>query len=82
MDTISVKFNGKIAQRLAKIAAQTNKPETFHIYKAVEDYLEELEDIADANQVIKDIESGKLHPISLEELQKIYGLEPNEKDEI
>ena len=74
MDTISIKFDGETTQRLAKIAAQTNKSEIFHIYKAVEDYLEDLEDIAIAKRELEKIRNGEAKVISNEEALKIiYG---------
>jgi predicted DNA-binding protein len=81
MEQNSIKLEGKILERLLKIAAYTNKSEYIIAQEAIENFLEDLEDVRDAEKAIKDIGDGKMKPISLEDLQKIYGLEQTENDD-
>ncbi len=42
---ISIRIPDGLAAKLAEIAKQTKRPESFHIQKAIESYLSELADL-------------------------------------
>ena len=64
-----------IAARLHEVATLTGKNETACVIEALQEYLDDLEDLHIAEQRLSDIESGKTKTIPLAEVMKEYGLE-------
>jgi len=54
MDELSIKVKEKIAKKIYKISKETNKNSSYHINKALENYIEEHEDLQTAMKRFKD----------------------------
>ena len=54
MTEISVKLKEKLAKRIYKLSEDTNKDSSFHINKALENYLEELGEMDSALERLND----------------------------
>ncbi|MBK8550665.1 MAG: hypothetical protein IPL53_06225 [Ignavibacteria bacterium] len=53
MTELSVKLKEKLAKKIYKISKDTNTNSSFHINKAVENYVNELEDLNSAMKRLK-----------------------------
>jgi RHH-type rel operon transcriptional repressor/antitoxin RelB len=68
---ISIRIPDELAERLAEIAEETERPRSFHIQKAIESYLSELADL----QVALDRLHDAANPVvSLKDMRKDLGL--------
>jgi RHH-type rel operon transcriptional repressor/antitoxin RelB len=68
---ISIRIPDELAERLADIAEETERPKSFHIQKAIESYLSELADL----QVALDRLHDATDPVvSLKDMRKGFGL--------
>lgn len=65
----------EISARLDGLSSKTGKPKDFYILKAVEEYLEDLEDSHLADQVMEKIQTGQVKIYSSEEVGKRLGLD-------
>jgi RHH-type rel operon transcriptional repressor/antitoxin RelB len=74
-DMIAVRVPEEIEKRLETLAKSTGRTKTYYVRKAIEEYLDDLEEIYLAEKVREDIRSGKEKTIPLEEVVKQYGLE-------
>jgi len=72
---IAVRVPEEIEKRLETLAKSTGRTKTYYVRKAIEEYLDDLEEIYLAEKVREDIRSGKEKTIPLEEVVKQYGLE-------
>ena len=74
MNIISIEIDDKLLGRLKTLSTRTKKSESFYIRQALENFLEDLEDIAIAKRELEKIKSGEAKVISNEEALKIiYG---------
>lgn len=60
----------EIHARLTELAKETGRSKAFYILKAVEAYLDDLEDIHLADQVMEGIRAGKVKIHSSKEVEK------------
>ena len=68
---ISIRISDRLAKKLDKITNETEKPRSFHIQRALENYLEEQSDLEIALDRLRD----KGDPIiSRDEMRKLLGL--------
>lgn len=74
-DMIAVRVPEEIEKRLETLAKSTGRTKTYYVRKAIEEYLDDLEEIYLVEKVREDIRSGKEKTIPLEEVVKQYGLE-------
>lgn len=72
---IAVRVPEEIEKRLETLAKSTGRTKTYYVRKAIEEYLDDLEEIYLVEKVREDIRSGKEKTIPLEEVVKQYGLE-------
>jgi RHH-type rel operon transcriptional repressor/antitoxin RelB len=68
---ISIRISDKMVKKLDKIANETEKPRSFHIQRALENYLEEQGDLEIALDRLRDKEDPI---ISMDEMRKLLGL--------
>lgn len=71
MTEISVKLKEKLAKRIYKLSEDTNKDSSFHINKALENYLEELGEMDTALDRLNDKHDAVL---SSGQMRKSLGL--------
>lgn len=75
MGAVSLRLPDEVAARLQVLAEQTGRSKTYYMIEAIEEHLDDLEDLYLAEQRLADINSGKSKTIPLEQLVKDLGLE-------
>ncbi len=75
METVSIQLPDDVAARLRDLEQATGQSGTSYLIEAIRDYLEDLEDLHDAEQRLADIRAGRSKTVSLEEVMERYGLE-------
>ena len=61
--------------RLQSLSARTGRTKTFYIKQAIEEHLDELEDLYLAEKISAKIKSGKSRTFSLDEMERELGLD-------
>ena len=64
----SVRLHEELEQRLNILAAETGRSKAFYIREAVEEYIDDLEDIYLAEKRLESIRAGKSRTYTLEEV--------------
>jgi RHH-type rel operon transcriptional repressor/antitoxin RelB len=72
---LAIRLPEDIENRLAVLAEKTGRSKSFYVREAIQEHLEDLEDLYLAEQQRTKIRAGKLKTIPLEEVMKRYGLE-------
>ena len=72
---IAVRLPEEIEARLTELARRTGRSKTFYVREAIQEHLDDLEDLYLAEQQMTEIRAGHLKTIPLEEVMKRYGLE-------
>ena len=75
MKPVAVRLPDEIAQRLNQLADRTGRSKTFYMIEAIQEHLDDLEDLYLAEQRLIDIQTGKSQIVPLEEVLELYGLE-------
>ncbi len=70
-NTVSINIKEKLARKINKISEETNKDTSYHINKALENYIEEQEELKSALHRLND-KNDKI--ISSNQLKKSLGL--------
>jgi len=73
--TASFILPGDLLNRLAEMSESTGESKDALISQALESYLEDLEDVADAEAILDRVYSGEEELISADELVKSLGLD-------
>jgi RHH-type rel operon transcriptional repressor/antitoxin RelB len=71
---ISIRLKEPIGQRLETLAKRTGRSKTYYVEEAINEHLEDLEDIYLAKQAIENVRTGKSKLISHEDVKERYGL--------
>jgi RHH-type rel operon transcriptional repressor/antitoxin RelB len=71
----AIRLPDETYERLQTLASRTGRPTAYYIREALDEYLDDLEDIYLAEQVLERIRSGEEQVCSLEEVRKRLGLE-------
>ena len=74
MSAISVVLPEDLTARLQALCERTGKSEISYVLEAVNEYLEDIEDVYIAEQRLADIRSGRSRTYTLEEVEKELGL--------
>lgn len=74
MTAIYVRLADEVYERLNNLALKTGRSKTYYVSRAVNEKLEEMEDVFLAEKEIEDIRSGKSTVTPLAEVMKRYGL--------
>ena len=75
MTTFPLNLPDDLVERLQALRELTGQTEEHLLIEAIRDYLQDLEDLCEAEQVVRDLESGKTHTVPLESVLKKYGLD-------
>ncbi|MCI6442817.1 hypothetical protein [Treponema sp.] len=71
---INFRSNPQNKIRIERLAKMTKRPASFYYNYLLEEYLDDLEDIFLAEEVIKNIRSGKEKTYTLAEVERELGL--------
>jgi RHH-type transcriptional regulator, rel operon repressor / antitoxin RelB len=71
---LAIRLSPELEARLDALAKRTGRTKTYYAREAIEQHLEDLEDLYDAEQAMERIRSGKETTVPLEEVIKRYGL--------
>ncbi|MEW6353025.1 MAG: DUF6290 family protein [Pseudomonadota bacterium] len=71
----AVRLSDETYERLHSLAEQTGRTVTYYIREAIEEHLEDLEDIYLAEKALEDLRAGREKTISLDEMSKRLGLD-------
>ena len=72
---LAIRLPVDIELRLENLAKSTGRTKTFYAREAILEYLEDMEDLFEAEKEVKAIRAGTSTTIPLEELMKQYGME-------
>lgn len=72
--SISIRLPEDIESRLDALAKRTGRSKTYYMREAILEYLEDMEDLYLAEQVLQRIRNGEERTLTLEEVEKRLGL--------
>ena len=72
---LAIRLPADIELRLENLAKSTGRTKTFYAREAILEYLEDMEDLFEAEKEVKAIHAGTSTTIPLIELMKQYGME-------
>lgn len=72
---LAIRLPEDLEKRLDALAKLTGRTKSFYARQAIEQHLDDLEDIYLAEQRLTDIRAGRTQTIPLEDVLKRYGLE-------
>lgn len=72
---LAIRLPVDIELRLENLAKSTGRTKTFYAREAILEYLEDMEDLYEAEQRVADIRAGIRKTIPLEDVMKQYGME-------
>ena len=75
MKPAALRLPDEVAQRLNRLADRTGRSKTFYMIEAIQEHLDDLEDLYLAEQRLIDIQAGKSQTVPLEEVLELYALE-------
>ncbi|MGE4266714.1 MAG: DUF6290 family protein [Deferribacterales bacterium] len=71
---LTVRLPEEIEARLNELSEKTGRPKSYYIREAVENYLEDMEDLYHAETVYRRVLEGKEEISALEDIEKRLGL--------
>jgi RHH-type rel operon transcriptional repressor/antitoxin RelB len=74
MPAIAIDIPEDLALRLQALTERTGRSETSYVLEAVNEYLEDFEDVQIAEERLADIRSGRSRTYTLEEVERELGL--------
>lgn len=74
MPAISIRLPEDLAARLEKLAKRTGRTKTYYVVEAVNDHLEELEDLYIAEKRLIELRAGRSRTFTLDEVEHDLGL--------
>jgi RHH-type transcriptional regulator, rel operon repressor / antitoxin RelB len=72
---LAIRLPEDIEKRLSNLAKLTGRTKTFYARQAIEQHLDDLEDIYLAEQRLTDIRAGRTQTVAIEDILKRYDLE-------
>lgn len=75
MSAISIRLSDELAKRLEKLAKRTGRTKSFYVTKAIEEHLQDLEDVYIAEQRLIDLRAGRSRTYTTQEVERELGLE-------
>lgn len=72
---LAIRLPGSVEKRLARLAKRTGRTKTFYAREAILKYIEDLEDVYDAERALERIQAGKEKTIPLEDVMRRHGVE-------
>ena len=70
MPAISIRLPDDLSERLQKLAERTGRTKTFYVVEAIQEHLDEIEDIYIAEKRLIDIRAGRSRTYTLEEVER------------
>ncbi len=77
---LSIRLDDELAARLERLARLTGRSKSFYVKQAIENHLEDLEDLYAAQQVAKRVAEGRERLIPLEQVERELGLADPDQD--
>ena len=74
IDMLAIRLPAEIEARLENLAKLTGRTKTFYAREAILEYLEDMEDLYLAEQVLADIQAGRSKTYTIEEVKKQLGM--------
>ena len=71
---LSIRLDDALAARLERLARTTGRSKSFYVKQAIEDHIEDLEDLYIAQRVLERIADGRERLIPLEDLERELGM--------
>lgn len=71
----SIRLAPKTEERLDRLASRTGRTKAFYLREMIEEGLEHMEDLYDAEQATLARRAGRIQTVPLEEVMKRYGME-------
>ena len=75
MGAVSLRLPDDISRRLQQLADRTGRSKTFYMIEAIQEHLDDLEDLHIAEQRLLDLRAGKSRALPLDEVMKQYGMD-------
>ncbi|MBF0310688.1 MAG: CopG family transcriptional regulator [Magnetococcales bacterium] len=74
METISIQLPDDVSARLQKLVLTAGHTKDFYILEAIQEHLDDLEDLHIAEQRLADVRAGRSKTHTLEEVERSLGL--------
>ncbi len=74
MGAVSLRLPDDVSRRLQQLADRTGRSKTFYMLQAIQEHLDDLEDLYLAEQRLIDLRTGKSGTVPLGEVMKRYGM--------
>jgi RHH-type rel operon transcriptional repressor/antitoxin RelB len=74
MPAISIRLPDDLSERLQRLAERTGRTKTFYVVEAIQDHLEEMEDVYIAEKRLIDLRAGRSRTYTLEEVERELGV--------
>ncbi len=75
MGAVSLRLPDDVSRRLQRLAERTGRSKTFYMLEAIQEHLDDLEDLYIAEQRLIDLRAGKSETVPLDEVMKRYGMD-------
>lgn len=72
---LAVRLPADLESRLDALAKATGRTKSFYVREALEEHLQDLEDLFIAEQRLVELRAGKAETVPLEEMMKRHGME-------
>jgi RHH-type rel operon transcriptional repressor/antitoxin RelB len=78
---LSIRLDDELAARLERLARLTGRSKSFYVKQAIENHIEDLEDLYAAQQVAKRVAEGRERLIPLEQIEREVGGADRDQDQ-
>ena len=78
MGAVSLRLPDDVYRRLQALAERTGRSKTFYMIQAIQEHLDDLEDLYLAEQRLIDLRAGKSRAVPLDEVLKQYGMDDSD----
>ena len=72
---LAVNLPADLEQRLDELARKTGRSKNDYVRDAINEHLDDLEDLQLAEERLRELQEGKSATVSLAEMMKIHGME-------
>lgn len=74
MASVSLRLPDDVSERLQRLVDLTGRSKTFYMVQAINDHIDDLEDLYLAEQRLIDLRAGRSRTYTLEEVERDLGL--------
>lgn len=75
MTSVSLRLPDDVSARLQHLVELTGRSKTFYMVEAINQHIDDLEDLYLAERELEEVRSGRSISVPLEEVMKRYGME-------